>query len=229
VIRRDGEDLVLAPGEALLTSCAEVAQFVRPDIGQLMCVRLPRKALSGVLVEPDSYCNRRIPAASGALQILLSYAKPLSAMDDLMLSPETSRAVASHVSDLVALAAGASGEAAREAADRGLRAARLREVKASIDARIGPHDFDIEDVAGAIGISPRYVRKLLESEGLSFSRYVVGRRLDRARERLASPRFAHEPISTIAYDVGFGDLSYFNRMFRRRFDRTPSDVRANPV
>jgi AraC-like DNA-binding protein len=26
--------------------------------------------------------------------------------------------------------------------------------------------------------------------------------------------------------VGFGDLSYFNRAFRRRFDRTPRDVRA---
>src|SRR6185295_1736893 len=28
VIRRDGEDLVLAPGDGFLASCAEVAQFV---------------------------------------------------------------------------------------------------------------------------------------------------------------------------------------------------------
>jgi len=34
-----------------------------------------------------------------------------------------------------------------------------------------------------------------------------------------------QSISSIAYDVGFGDLSYFNRAFRRRYDATPSDIR----
>jgi AraC-like DNA-binding protein len=32
-------------------------------------------------------------------------------------------------------------------------------------------------------------------------------------------------ISSIAYDVGFGDLSYFNRVFRRQYNATPSDIR----
>jgi len=32
-------------------------------------------------------------------------------------------------------------------------------------------------------------------------------------------------ISDIAYDAGFGDLSYFNRVFRRRYDATPSEIR----
>jgi AraC-like DNA-binding protein len=34
------------------------------------------------------------------------------------------------------------------------------------------------------------------------------------------------PVSSVAFEVGFGDLSYFNRTFRRRFGATPSDVRA---
>jgi AraC-like DNA-binding protein len=32
-------------------------------------------------------------------------------------------------------------------------------------------------------------------------------------------------VSTIAYECGFGDLSYFNQAFRRRFAATPTDVR----
>jgi AraC-like DNA-binding protein len=32
-------------------------------------------------------------------------------------------------------------------------------------------------------------------------------------------------ISTIAFNCGFGDLSYFNRCFRHRFGATPSEVR----
>jgi hypothetical protein len=33
-------------------------------------------------------------------------------------------------------------------------------------------------------------------------------------------------IIDIAFAVGFGDVSHFNRMFRRRFGETPSGVRA---
>jgi AraC-like DNA-binding protein len=32
-------------------------------------------------------------------------------------------------------------------------------------------------------------------------------------------------ISEIAFDVGFADLSHFNRAFRRRYGMTPSEVR----
>jgi AraC-like DNA-binding protein len=32
-------------------------------------------------------------------------------------------------------------------------------------------------------------------------------------------------ISAIAYDAGFGDVSYFNRTFRRPYGVTPSEVR----
>jgi AraC-like DNA-binding protein len=36
-------------------------------------------------------------------------------------------------------------------------------------------------------------------------------------------------VSSIAYDVGFGDLSYFNRCFRRTYNATPSDVRSGEM
>jgi AraC-like DNA-binding protein len=32
-------------------------------------------------------------------------------------------------------------------------------------------------------------------------------------------------IASIAYDAGFGDLSYFNRAFKRCYGATPSEVR----
>jgi AraC-like DNA-binding protein len=43
---------------------------------------------------------------------------------------------------------------------------------------------------------------------------------------LTDPRRAGEKISSIAYDCGFGDVSYFNRMFRRSYGAVPSEVRA---
>jgi AraC-like DNA-binding protein len=44
---------------------------------------------------------------------------------------------------------------------------------------------------------------------------------------LTDPRLAARSITSIAFDAGFGDLSYFNRCFRRRYGATPSDVRSS--
>jgi AraC-like DNA-binding protein len=46
---------------------------------------------------------------------------------------------------------------------------------------------------------------------------------------LCDMQFADLPVSAIAYEVGFSDLSYFNRSFRRRYDATPTDVREARV
>jgi AraC-like DNA-binding protein len=62
--------------------------------------------------------------------------------------------------------------------------------------------------------------------GTTFTEYVLMQRLDRARGMLVDPRFREQKISTIAYDSGFADVSYFNRMFRRNYGESPSDVRA---
>ncbi|MGY4191023.1 helix-turn-helix transcriptional regulator [Bradyrhizobium sp. USDA 4520] len=82
-------------------------------------------------------------------------------------------------------------------------------------------------VAGAIGMSRRYVQKLLEEgTGKSFTEHLAGRRLERAFAMLTDPHHLHLAIIEIAYAVGFGDVSNFNRTFRRHFGETPSGVRA---
>ena len=65
-----------------------------------------------------------------------------------------------------------------------------------------------------------------EGETLSFSEFVLERRLALARRMLLDLRNDNRTISTIALDVGFADLSYFNRSFRSRFGATPSEVRT---
>src|SRR3546814_17835966 len=76
-----------------------------------------------------------------------------------------------------------------------------------------------------MGISPRYVRRLFQEETGSFSAYVLDERLDRAHRLLLHPGLVPRTIAAIAYACGFGDLSYFNSTFRRRFGLTPSDLR----
>jgi hypothetical protein len=71
-----------------------------------------------------------------------------------------------------------------------------------------------------------YVRKLFESEGSSFSECVLSQRLIRAHRMLTDPRFAGRSITSVAFDAGFSDVSYFNRSFRRRLaPRRPKFLR----
>ena len=108
---------------------------------------------------------------------------------------------------------------------RGLRAARLAAIKADIIAHLGARDLSLESLAVRQGISPIYVRKLFEGEETSFTEFVLTERLARAHRLLWDPLMAECPISWVAAEAGFGDLSYFNRAFRCRYGATPSDVR----
>ena len=61
---------------------------------------------------------------------------------------------------------------------------------------------------------------------MTFSEYVLDQRLALAYRLLSDPRCAGEKIASVAFAAGFGDVSYFYRAFRRRFELLPSDVRA---
>ena len=140
--------------------------------------------------------------------------------------PKSARSVSAHILDLVALALGASGDRA-EAALGGARAARLRALKSDVMSMLGNGELSSELIAGRHGISSRYVRKLFEQEGTSFTSFVLGERLTRVRRMLRDPRYAHLTIARLAHACGFNYISYFNRAFRRHFGATPTDVRAN--
>jgi AraC-like DNA-binding protein len=121
---------------------------------------------------------------------------------------------------------GATRDAAHSAQSGGIRAARLAAVKADIAANLTRRDLSVDFLATRHGISPRYIRSLFAMEQTTFTDYLLRKRLMLVRRRLHDPRFALRAISAIAYDAGFGDLSYFNHCFRRQFQATPSDIRA---
>jgi AraC-like DNA-binding protein len=83
-------------------------------------------------------------------------------------------------------------------------------------------------------VSGSYIRKLFgakehHSQGTSFSEYVLARRMVLAHHMLTDQRWTGVGIASIAYDVGFGDLSYFHRAFERCYGTKPPKyaTRAN--
>ncbi|WP_245417337.1 AraC family transcriptional regulator [Aminobacter sp. AP02] len=221
------EESVL-PGCAMFVPGGQVgANVTRPGFTYVN-LRLERKALQPLLGDVSRMMMRPIPVHEGPMRLLLSYATALQQMDEA-LPGNMARMVATHLLDLTALTLGATRDAEQVALGRGLRAARLAAIKSDIAARADLHGISAEEIAAEHGLSPRYVRKLFESEGLSFTEFALGQRLKRAYKMLADPVWACRSITDIAYEAGFNDLSYFNRAFRKRYDATPTDVRSEAL
>ena len=86
--------------------------------------------------------------------------------------------------------------------------------------------LSLTSLAREFGISERYVQLIFEEMGTSFTQYLLEQRLRLAHRMLHNPALDHWRISDIAFGAGFGDLSHFNKTFRRRFGDTPSALRV---
>jgi AraC-like DNA-binding protein len=190
--------------------------------------RVPREAVAPLVGRIDDTPLRLVPPRSEALILLVTYARAIA--DALpFATPELQRLAVTHMHDLIAATIGATRDGRAIAEGRGIAAARLRSIMADISANLGHDDLSVVDVARRQRVTPRYIHKLFENEGLTFSSFVLGQRLSRARRILSDPRFADRNISSVAFDVGFGDLSYFNRTFRRRYAATPTDIKQSSL
>jgi AraC-like DNA-binding protein len=136
---------------------------------------------------------------------------------------------AQHLIDLTGLLLGAGADSAELATQRGYSAARFEHIKSDVLKNLHRADLTIDVVAQTHGLSPRQAQRFFAHSGVTFTEFVVEQRLALAHRLLVDPRFRHRKISDIAYSSGFGDLSYFNREFRRRFGDTPTAIRCAPV
>lgn len=188
------------------------------------CYEVPRDLLEVVVDNPDRLCFRSAPINRAALEYLVQYTDGLllkHAFDD----PRLVERASTHVLDLVATILGPTREAGETARQRGVRAARLQAMLNFIEANYCNPKLDVEAVAKRHGVSVRYVQRLMETRGETFSNYVLALRLDRVAALLAEQKPAMR-IGEIALACGFNDLSYFNRTFKRRFGENPRRFRG---
>lgn len=224
VVRQAGRETAVCDGQAVLTTNGETGTFTGLTTTKLVNFRFSRGVLASHLVNPDAGLLKPIASDNEVLRLLLTYATVLGEMQSLD-TPELSRAVVAHLHDMAVLLFGGTPESRELSAKRGLRAARMREIKAGVLRALSRSDLSVAMIAAKHGISPRYVQMLFENEGTTFSEFVLSRRLEHARVLLMNPAYDTLRIAELALQSGFSDVSYFNRTFRRRFGETPRDVR----
>ncbi len=224
LIEQRNKEITLGDGEAVLVSSADPSAFSHRAPGGLLALRFPKRRLAPLMRGGEHCYMRHISSDNAALRLLTNYVA-LTWSEQMTASPELRHLMAAHICDLVAVTIGAPG--AREAAQGGgVPAARLHAIKQDILATLDQPNLSVTALADRHHCNERYLQRLFEAEGTTFTAYVQEQRLSRAYRLLLDPRRAGEKISAVAYDCGFGDVSYFNRVFRRRYGAAPSDVRA---
>jgi AraC-like DNA-binding protein len=224
-IHQQGREGMLQPGSLTLLAVSEPVRLVA------------HKGFSGdVVAIPRSRLIERVPGAEDLIAVSFGAGEPVTRylfryIDFLLhLDEPVDPAVAGHIEttllDLTELILGSERESTRVARARGLRAVRLQDILAEIQAGYCDATFSARTVARKVGVSASYVQKILYETGVTFTERVTELRLNRAREMLSDPRHDRLKVIDIALECGFGDVSYFNRCFRQRFGASPVHFRG---
>jgi AraC-like DNA-binding protein len=87
-----------------------------------------------------------------------------------------------------------------------------------------PEKLRLATAAGLCDLSPfQFSRNFKKEHGFTFRDFVVRVRIQRAAELM---KYSSASVTEAAFVVGFNDLSYFARMFRRQLGVSPSHYRS---
>lgn len=93
-----------------------------------------------------------------------------------------------------------------------------------IEKNLNSNDFNIDTIAGTIGLSrSAFFKKLKSLTGFAPVDLVKEIRLTKAARLIET---TDDSITEIAYSVGFRDAGYFGKCFRKKYDMTPKEYRA---
>lgn len=223
-IRQAGRTVTLSPGQVGIFDSAQLFS-IDHDAGPALSVAsfwVPHQALDDRLPASFDFAATRVSDDPLVGHLIVETARTLNE-NALAWSEQDGVRLFDVLLDLVAMALSRPPRGQTEHTIADALGLKLRRV---IHERLRRPDLSVRSVAAAVGISERYVHKLFERTGTSFSRYVMERRLDGAAADLRDAARATQPVGAIAFDWGFVDLSHFARRFRQRFDCAPSEWRA---
>lgn len=218
-----GQEIELRGGDAIAILHSEPVTVTYLG-GLQFGLAVPRPALASRVTDVDDLAMRPISHRTEALRLLMTYVKA-ALKEGALASPKLRDAIVSHIQDLAALAISERAPLGESNASA-VVAARHSVALDYIAAHFQDPELTLELVADHQGISPRYLQRLMASTGTSFTECVNELRLQRALMLLNEPNDSARRISDIALEVGFSDISHFNRLFRARFGDSPRGVRS---
>jgi AraC-like DNA-binding protein len=211
-------DYRLRPGEILVRDTTRPYRILSSGT-DVVLLSLPRDMVSALVGDPRSMDG--LVFGGGLMGLLHDHMMSLVAHLDRLRSVEPSQVVGM-TEHLVAAALAPSRDACFQAAAPVSDLLRRR-AERYIARHLFAEDLTPDRIAVAIGVSRRRLYQLFDHTG-GVARYIMGLRLDRARDMLASQHRAGL-VKEVALSHGFKSEAHFCRSFKTRFDHAPSETR----
>jgi len=213
----------LATGDCIVWNTTEPLEFHIPqDFHKstlLIPYRLLRERLSpGCPIESFALDTRR-----GIGAMLCSHLFALTHQFDCIQSMDE-YAIKWATIDLVAAAIADRHHCSRQS--ERFRQDLLEAVMKYIIDNLQDSELDLARIAGAHGMSIRYLHLLFKPLGQTVSSWIWEQRLLRCSDELLNSKSKDLYVTEIAYRWGFTDSSHFSRSFRKRFGISPTNYRA---
>jgi two-component system, response regulator YesN len=101
----------------------------------------------------------------------------------------------------------------------------LQEIKEYIDRNFADSHISLEILANKFFVSKEYLSKAFKNTyGCNITEYIVSRRMEQAKKLLQDNELQ---IKSIAQMVGYEDVSYFYRVFKKYFKISPGEMRSS--
>ena len=223
-IAHQGREIRLAPGDATIMQASATGRVGSRERFGFLEVLVSSAEWDTRACRADALMQH-IGSNSSVLKLLRGYIRSLE-RSALATSIEGREIVSRHMLDLVASAA-TPHQSIGESNLSAVAAAHTHAIFDDLASHFSDPELRLSTVAQSLQISPRYVQRLLEASGTSFTAHVTELRLKRAFALLTAHDKRDVRICDIALRAGFSDISHFNRLFRSHFGDTPKGVRAN--
>ena len=228
VLSHPGGEIKIAPRDIVYGQTGIPATMNFSTQFELLYALIPKAAVNPRLITPLSFGIIHLPGRSGIGYVLSGMLKALAETFGT-LTEESLRPVDLALSEFLITALTDDPMVHKIRGAAGVRSMVLHRVCKIIETRLSDPDLTLKDVAIEHGSSARYLQKLFEEAGRTFSRYLRNRRLERCRADLINPTFAHLGISQICFRWGFNEAAHFSRVFRERYRMTARAYRQSAL
>lgn len=227
-LREDERSLALNPGDLMIAggNARFTLAFATPF--RQVVVRVPRMAVNARMFSLKSSQVMLVPGRKGLgfifSQLLSSVMQTINTLDSADLRPVDLALAEFLVACLSEYSADPEGSG-----PTGIQTAMLHRLCQQLESRLADPDLSLAQVAKEEHLSPRYLQKLFQASGESFTNYIRHRRLERCRLDLESHQLAHLSISDIGFRWGFNEAGHFSRAFKEHFKMSPRDYRQEAI
>lgn len=222
--RQRGREFVCQPLDIAVVDTSEEFEIQHLADFDLYSLALPKSFVPDGLLERGGAKLSQSGVSREIAQTLLNYAS--LALHTEGRTPVPLPIVARHIVELLACL-NEPLESEQEAGPA--QNARLAAMRNFIQRSLDDEHLGAEKLSMTFGVSTRYVHKLFSATGQTVSEYICELRIARICQMLEQPEFARKTITELALQLGFRDISYFNRRFKQSLGETPSDYRRRAL